>query len=56
MMASLSENASVSLYQYGKAVEDLNEARVDGVLGWLQHQLDHIRTMCTSQSQYLRNG
>ena len=38
----------VCQYQKGKPSLDLNEARDDGVLGWLWHQLDHMRTICTS--------
>jgi len=38
----------VSRYQKGKTSLDLNEARVDGVLGWQWHQLDHMQTICTS--------
>jgi len=34
----------VSQYQKGKTSLDLNEARDDGVLGWL----DHMQTICTS--------
>jgi len=38
----------VSRYQKGKTSQDLNEARNDGVLGWQWHQLDHMKTICTS--------
>ena len=31
----------VSRYRKGETSLDLNEARVDGVLGWQWHQLDH---------------
>ena len=37
----------VRQYQKGKPSLDLNEARDDGVLGWLWHQLDHMQTICT---------
>ena len=36
----------VRQYQKGKRSLDLNEARDDGVLGWLWHQLDHTQTIC----------
>ena len=35
----------VSRYQKGKTSPDLNETRDDGVLGWQQHQLDHMQTI-----------
>jgi len=38
----------VSRYQKGKTSLDLNEALVDGVLGWQWHQRDHMQTICTS--------
>jgi len=38
----------VSRYQKGKPSLDLNEARDDGVQGWQWHQLDHMRTICTT--------
>ena len=38
----------VSRYQKGKTSLDLNEARVDGVLGRQWHQLDRLQTICTS--------
>jgi len=43
-----STTTCVSRYQKGKTTLDLNEARDDGVLGWLWHQLDHMQTVCTS--------
>ena len=44
----LSRTTWVSRYQKGKTSLDLSEARIDGVLGWHCHQLDHMRTVCTS--------
>ena len=38
----------VSRYQKDKTSLDLNEARVDGVLKWQWHQLDHMQAICTS--------
>jgi len=38
----------VSRYQKVRTSLDSNEAREDGVLGWQWHQLDHMRTTCTS--------
>jgi len=38
----------VNRFQKGKTSIDLNEARVDGVLGWQWHQLDHMQTISTS--------
>ena len=38
----------LSPYQKGKTSLRLNEARDDGVWGWQLHQLDHMRTICTS--------
>jgi len=38
----------VNQYQKGKTSPDLYEARDGGVLGWQQHQLDHMQTICTS--------
>jgi len=38
----------VSRYQKGKTSLDLNEARDDGVLVWQWHQLDNMKTICTS--------
>jgi len=37
-----------SWYQKGKANLDLNEARDNRVFRWQWHQLDHMRTVCTS--------
>jgi len=38
----------VNRFQKGKPSIDLNEARVDGVLGWQWHQLDYMQTISTS--------
>jgi len=35
-------------YQKSEIGLDLNEARDDGVWGWQWHQLDHMKTICTS--------
>ena len=44
----LSSTTWVRRCEKGKTSLDLNEARDDGVLGWLWHQLDHMQTICTS--------
>ena len=43
-----SRTTCVSRYQKGKTSQDLNEASDDEVLEWQWHQLDHMKTICTS--------
>jgi len=40
--------AYVSWYQKARTSLDLIKAKDNGVLGWLWHQLDNMKTICTS--------